>query len=97
MYVLATHFKEITEVKYASNNVFDNYKVSVSKDPETGKLIYPYSLTPGVGNTNVAFDIFLEQLQAQGINDPVLINVIEKAKQRQEAIEAKLNEAALTR
>lgn len=90
MYVLATHYKQICDLKRISGNTFDNYKVSVFKDKENRKLIYPFSLSQGIGNTNVAFDIFLEQLEKDNINDPVLINVINKAKERQEAIEKQL-------
>lgn len=99
MYILATHYKELGELKRLTSEVFDNYKVNVTKNPETGKLIYSYSLSKGIGNTNVAFDIFLEQLEMQGIDNPVLVEVIKKAKARQEAIEAELekNRAAAER
>ena len=87
MYVLATHYKELTDLKLITGNVFDNYRVNVFKEPNSHKLVYPYTLTQGIGNTNVAFDIFLEQLEIQGINDETLIEVINKAKTRQESVE----------
>jgi len=90
MYVLATHYKQLTDLKIITGGIFDNYKVSVFKEPNTNKLVYPYALTRGIGNTNVAFDIFLEQLDAQGIDDPTLVEVITKAKNRQESIEKSL-------
>ena len=90
MYVLATHYKQLTDLRIVTGGVFDNYKVSVFKEPNTNKLVYPYALSRGIGNTNVAFDIFLEQLEAQKINDATLVEVITKAKARQEAIEGSL-------
>ena len=95
MYVLATHYKQLTDLKRITNNVFDNFKVTVIKDPHTGKLMYPYSLTQGIGNTNVAFDIFLEQLKLQGIDDASLNEIIRDAKARQEAMEDQLEHISL--
>jgi DNA mismatch repair ATPase MutS len=90
MYVLATHYKQLTDLSATTGGVFENYKVEVFKDKETQKLMYPYKLTKGIGNTNVAFDIFLEQLEKQGVDDPVLKEIIFKAKKRQESIEQSL-------
>ncbi|MBM3894455.1 hypothetical protein FJ366_02570 [Candidatus Dependentiae bacterium] len=90
MYVLATHYKQLTDLSATTGGVFANYKVEVFKDKESNKLVYPYKLTKGIGNTNVAFDIFLEQLDKQGVNNPVLREIIMKAKNRQESIEQSL-------
>lgn len=90
MYVLATHYKQICELSQITNKTFVNYKVSVFKDKQNNKLIYPFSLSEGIGNTNVAFDIFLEQLRNEGVYDQVLLDIIKKAQLRQEAIELAL-------
>ncbi len=90
MYILATHYKQLCKLPTITDNVFINYKVEVFKDPITHKLSYPYKLQSGIGNTNVAFDIFLEQLEKQGVNDPVLKDIITKARERQENVERTL-------
>ena len=87
MYILATHYKQLCDLPNLTGGVFTNYKVEVFKSPTTHKLTYPYRLLPGIGNTNVAFDIFLEQLEKQGVDDPVLKNIITKARERQEGVE----------
>jgi len=87
IFLAATHFDELKEVENKTNHVFKNYKVSVLKDPVTKKLIYDYKITPGVGNTNVAFDIFLEQLKKSENPDTLMIDLIEKA-QNQADIQA---------
>ena len=84
IFLAATHFDELKEVENKTNNVFKNYKVSVLKDPVTKKLIYDYKITPGVGNTNVAFDIFLEQLKKSENPDTLMIDLIEKAQNQAE-------------
>lgn len=90
MYILATHYKQLCELPNITGGVFTNYKVEVFKSPTSHKLTYPYRLQPGIGNTNVAFDIFLEQLDKQGVDDPVLKEIITKAQERQEAVESSL-------
>jgi hypothetical protein len=90
IYILATHYKQLTDLSSTTGGVFENYKVDVFKDKMTHKLIYPYKLAKGIGSTNVAFDIFLEQLEKQGVEDPVLKKIIQRAKDRQESIESSL-------
>lgn len=87
MYILATHYKQLCELPSITGGIFTNYKVEVFKSPATHKLTYPYHLAPGIGNTNVAFDIFLEQLEKQGVDDPTLKEIIIKARERQESVE----------
>jgi hypothetical protein len=79
IFLAATHYDELTNVENATNHVFKNYKVSVIKDPITKKLIYNYKVIPGIGNTNVAFDIFLEQLKKSENPDTLMIDLIERA------------------
>jgi len=90
VYILATHYKQLTDLSSTTGGIFENYKVDVFKDKESHKLIYPYKLHKGIGSTNVAFDIFLEQLEKQGVEDPVLRKIIQRAKDRQESIENSL-------
>ena len=87
IYILATHYKQLTDLSMITGGIFTNYKVDVFKDKDSNKLIYPYQLKPGIGSTNVAFDIFLEQLDQQGVDDPTLKSIITKARSRQESIE----------
>lgn len=90
IYILATHYKQLTDLSLITGGIFTNYKVDVFKDKDSHKLIYPYQLKPGIGTTNVAFDIFLEQLDQQGVDDPTLTSIITKARSRQESIECAL-------
>jgi DNA mismatch repair ATPase MutS len=87
MYMLATHYKDLTSLKDATGNAFENYKVSVTKRAD-GSLDYPFKLTRGVGSTNVAFDIFLQQMNQQGLGDDDLKNMIIDARRAQETQEA---------
>jgi DNA mismatch repair ATPase MutS len=82
IYMLATHFKKLSCLEKTTNGIFKNYKVHVRKNPETGKLVYDYKLHPGVGTTNVAFDIFKEQLEKEGACDETILNLITAAQQR---------------
>ncbi len=84
IYLLATHYKPLTAL---AGNSFKNYKVSVSKNVD-GSLSYPFKLSPGIGGTNVAFDIFLQQLERQGLVDEDLKSMIIEARTAQEAQEA---------
>ncbi len=83
IYLLATHYKQLASLETETNGLYKNFCVHGGKDPVTKKLVYPYSIFEGVGGTNVAFDVFLEQLEKQGINDPRLVEVIEKARDSQ--------------
>lgn len=87
IYILATHYKDLVDLKASTNNAFENYKVSVTKNAD-GSLTYPFKLDHGVGHTNVAFDIFLQQMKQQGLEDEDLLNMIMEARQAQEAQEA---------
>ena len=84
-YILATHYKDLTQLKELTNNAFENYKVTATVD-ENSHITYPFKLMHGIGDTNVAFDIFLDQMRKQGVDDPELESIIKNAKARQHAI-----------
>lgn len=86
IYILATHYKDLTNLKKTTNNAFENYKVTVTKQAD-GSLVYPFKLTHGIGETNVAFDIFLQQMEKQGLGDEDLKRMISEARVSQEASE----------
>ncbi|MBM3894198.1 hypothetical protein FJ366_01220 [Candidatus Dependentiae bacterium] len=80
-YVLATHYKDLTALKTMTNGAFENYKVTASVDDDF-VVSYPYTLTPGVGDVNVAFDIFLDQMRKQKLSNPRLEQIIKNARNR---------------
>ena len=86
MYILATHYKELTKLETITNGVFKNYKVEVIKLPD-GSLHRPYKLIEGIGGTNIAFDVFLEQLGELGMKKGFLYDMVQKAKDDQTTFE----------
>ena len=86
MYLLATHYKELTKLEVLTNGIFKNLKVEVIKLPD-GKLLLPYKLLPGIGGTNIAFDVFIEQLGEIGMKDDYLYDLVMQAKQDQKNFE----------
>ncbi len=79
MYILATHYKDLTKLEIATNGIFKNFKVEVIKLPD-GTLFRPYRLIEGIGGTNIAFDVFIEQLGELGIKDGYLHEMVRQAK-----------------
>jgi DNA mismatch repair protein MutS len=60
--IVATHFPRLTLLpERIQNSGFANYKVSVGRHPETGKLIYTYKVEPGKSDQTIALDILKEQ------------------------------------
>ncbi len=80
-YVLATHYKDLTALKELTGGAFENYKVTASVDDQS-VVSYPFTLTQGVGDVNVAFDIFLDQMRKQGVSNPRLEAIIKNARER---------------
>lgn len=66
MTIVATHFKELTNLEEATNGLFKNYKVSVRK--ENGRFIYPYKLEQGISDQPIA----LELLEYEGFDAAIL-------------------------
>ena len=86
MYLLATHYKELTKLEVLTRGVFKNFKVEVIKLPD-GSLFRPYKLLEGIGGTNIAFDVFLEQLKEIGMKNDYLYNMVMQAKEDQQNFE----------
>ncbi len=79
-YLLATHYKDLTQLKEITGNLFENFKVTAFV--LDNKVNYPFKLTKGVGDVNVAFDIFLDQMEKQGVSDEELTSIIANARNR---------------
>jgi|GEM_PF-1314909 len=84
-YLLATHYKDLTQLKEITDQQFENFKVSAFV--VDNKVQYPFKLTKGVGDVNVAFDIFLDQMEKQGVKDEDLESIISNARKRQHLLE----------
>ena len=66
--MLATHFSNLTRLEFDLGSSFvENYKVSIKKGSD-GKIIYPYIISKGASDQNIAIDI----LEQQGF-DPEMI------------------------
>lgn len=65
MYILATHFKELTTLEQITNGVFKNYHVEayITKNDTGNEVTYPFKLFTGKGKINVALDIMLLQMK----------------------------------
>ena len=61
LFIFATHIPELTVLEAEHPGLYKNYKVDVYKDAN-GKLVYPYTLVPGISNSNIANDILNEQI-----------------------------------
>ena len=82
MYILATHYKDLTKLELMTEGVFKNFKVRDIKLPD-GTLHRPYKLIEGIGGTNIAFDVFIEQLGELGIKEGYLHEMVRQAKSDQ--------------
>lgn len=82
MYILATHYKDLTKLELMTDGIFKNFKVEVIKLPD-GTLHRPYKLIEGIGGTNIAFDVFIEQLGELGMKEGYLHNMVKQAKDDQ--------------
>lgn len=58
-FIYATHFKKLKELE-STNVAFVNYKVDAPVKNEEGKLVYPFTLSRGASDVNVALDIARE-------------------------------------
>ncbi len=80
-YLLATHYKDLTKLKQLTGNLIENYKVTATVDDDSN-VSYPFKLMYGVGDVNVAFDIFLDQMRKQGVCNEKLETIIKNARGR---------------
>jgi len=72
MYILATHYTELTALERTTNGVFKNYcvKAWVAKgDNGVNQVTYPYKVFSGTGSINVALDIVLLRLHNKGMTN----------------------------
>lgn len=66
--IISTHYIYLTKLSKETKASFKNYRVSVSIDPYTKEMTYPYTLTPGVSRQHVA----LQLLKLKGFDDDIL-------------------------
>ncbi|MBS1988126.1 hypothetical protein JST56_03990 [Candidatus Dependentiae bacterium] len=59
MTIVATHFKELTNLEATTNGLFKNFKVSVIKTD--GGFIYPYKLESGISDQPIALQLLANQ------------------------------------
>jgi DNA mismatch repair ATPase MutS len=71
MYVLATHYKKLTNLEHITNGIFKNYHVEayITEDSRGNTVTYPYKIYPGIGEVNVALDIILLQMKNYKMNN----------------------------
>lgn len=86
--IVATHYTELTQLQKATQGIYRNFCVSVTKDDQ-GKLEFPHQLSEGVANVNVALDILRDQLKKRGMSAAFL----DKAQERLDARRAEQNQA----
>ena len=68
IFLLATHFPELTSLEEATNGNCKNFKIEIYKD-EKGNLIRPFKIEPGVNSSNVADDILKQELDTINFGD----------------------------
>jgi len=59
LFIYATHFEKLKELG-DGNAMMMNYKVDAPTKNELGKLVYPFTLSAGASNVNVALDMAQE-------------------------------------
>ena len=67
MTIVATHFKELTNLEITTGGLFKNYKVSVIK--KDGGFIYPYKLEQGISDQPIALQLLANEGFASEILD----------------------------
>ena len=55
-FIYATHFNKLTELAHDTTSCA-NYKIDAPTKDTQGNLVYPYTLSSGINQTNVALDI----------------------------------------
>jgi hypothetical protein len=61
VFVLATHFPELTELEKTTDGICKNYKVDAIKRAD-GTIFRPFKLDPGVSSTSIANEILRSEL-----------------------------------
>lgn len=65
LYILATHFPQLTQLEKTKPGVIKNYKVEAYKDAN-GKIVRPFKLEVGISTQNIAQDILREEMKDFG-------------------------------
>ena len=63
LFILATHFPELTNLEQDTDGVCKNFKMDIYKD-DAGSLVRTYKLEPGISTCNVADEIFEEEINS---------------------------------
>lgn len=66
--LIASHYKEMTNLEENTSRIFRNYKVTAHTDKNSDQLEYPFTLQIGKSNQAIAIDI----LQAEGLNSKII-------------------------
>lgn len=61
IYILATHFPELTQLEQATDGICKNYKVDVIKK-EDGTIVRPFKIEAGISTTGIANDLLQQEL-----------------------------------
>jgi len=61
IYILATHFPELTKLEKSTNGRCKNYQIDVKRQSD-GSITRPFKISPGVSETSIANDILQEEL-----------------------------------
>lgn len=61
MYILATHFPELTLLEKSTNGRCKNYQIDVLRHDD-GTITRPFKMKPGVSKTSIANDLLQEEL-----------------------------------
>jgi DNA mismatch repair protein MutS len=61
LYILATHFPELTKLEGSTNGRCKNYLIDVIRN-RNGSITRPFKMKPGVSKTNIADDLLQEEL-----------------------------------
>lgn len=61
VFILATHFPELTDLETATGGSCKNYKIDVIKK-EDGTIVRPFKIEPGISTTSIANDILQAEM-----------------------------------
>lgn len=76
-FIFATHFEKLKIMEQSNPKFFANYKIDQPTRSDTGKFIYPFTISPGVSTINIAQqlkrDAGLLGSYKLGLNEPISI------------------------
>jgi len=56
-YIFATHFEKLKEIGILDDKTFALYKINAPVKNEAGTFVYPFTISPGVSNINIAQEL----------------------------------------